>query len=510
VVLPLVLGLGACGGAALGPPGTGNAIAAPRLVAPLSTETVTRVVPTLQVAPVAGETGFQIEVCKDRGCTNVLETIAGAGAAVTVPSALPAGLYFWRARGMADGKLGTETSATWELRIPHRDDGAGPDTAWGTELDANGDGLADLAVGDVGEVGVYLGNTSGVPASGTLLAPPAGSSATFGEVLTRAGDVNGDGYGDLLVGARLGAQGGSVYLYLGGAAGLAAAPAQTFASTVSGFGDAMAAVGDVNHDGYADVVIVEAGVGQAVVYQGATDGLHAALALPVPAWTSGSTVTVGSAGDVDGDGSADVVVGSNFEASVFRGGAGGVGAQPWATLTGPMGIYPDPPSFNASFAGDVDGDGYADLALGAVGGEAALVQQMAVYRGGPAGYASTPTTMSLLGGTAPTGGGDIDGDGYDDLLSGTTQWGGVLLAWYQGQPGGISMTPVPEPTTEPDTPTPDVVRILGDVDGDGLDDVAVGAGGTGRVLLYMGGSPSGFPQRTQALSGIAGFGTSID
>ncbi len=140
-----------------------------------------------------------------------------------------------------------------------------------------------------------------------------------------AGDVNGDGFSDVIVGAPeydvVFQSEGQVRVYLGSPAGLSAAPAWTARGGRSGcdFGYSAAAAGDVDLDGYSDLIIgaplYNTGIsqaGQVRVYRGSSTGPGAQ-----PSWLAESTQpnsgygwSVGSAGDVNGDGFSDVLVGA--------------------------------------------------------------------------------------------------------------------------------------------------------------------------------------------------------
>ena len=109
-----------------------------------------------------------------------------------------------------------------------------------------------------------------------------------------AGDVNGDGYGDVIVGAFEHDNGqtneGRAYVYLGSAAGLGTVPAWTAESDRSGarFGISVATAGDVNADGYSDVIVGahrysqgQLGEGRTFLYLGSATGPAA-----TPAWTA--------------------------------------------------------------------------------------------------------------------------------------------------------------------------------------------------------------------------------
>ncbi len=148
----------------------------------------------------------------------------------------------------------------------------------------------------------------------------------FGRVVATAGDVNGDGYSDVIVGADQYDNGetdeGRAFVYHGSAAGLSATPAWTAESNQASalFGFSVATAGDVNGDGFADVIVGalyfdngQTDEGRAFVYLGSAAGLA-----PTAAWTAESDQasaqfgwSVATAGDVNGDGFADVIVGAN-------------------------------------------------------------------------------------------------------------------------------------------------------------------------------------------------------
>ena len=205
------------GGGGTPPP----AIAAPRLIAPLSTATVTSRQPTLHWSLAAGTDGAHIDICAERGCTTKIVEFNAAGESSAPPSTLPPGVLFWRAYGRNLGAAGDTPSPTWQLVVGVRS-APGVDASWGTTLDVNGDGHADIAVGapNAGHVYVFLGGPGPVPLTTNLqitLPPVADDNSQFGGSIASAGDVNGDGYADVIVGAS---GSNSAYLYLGSPIGI--------------------------------------------------------------------------------------------------------------------------------------------------------------------------------------------------------------------------------------------------------------------------------------------------
>ncbi len=159
--------------------------------------------------------------------------------------------------------------------------------------DLNADGNSDLAVKGATPAGeravfIYFGTSTGyrATADATLLAPVARSA--FGTVLAAAGDVNGDGYGDLLaLSEQPGSGSGTVYLhvYTGGDGSVSAAPLTTLSgSGVSRFAHRFGNVGDVDGDGFDDVLVGHRGAsdyfsGALYLYPGASTGLSSTPAL---------------------------------------------------------------------------------------------------------------------------------------------------------------------------------------------------------------------------------------
>lgn len=515
-------------------------IPAPRPIAPLSTAVATSQSPTFRWALSGVATGAHVQICKDRACNVVLTAFDANGSSGRPAGGLPPGLLFWRLFGRASAVDGIAPSPTWELRVGHRSAG---DASWGALADVNGDGHGDLFVGQreigtspssggVGHVFEYLGGAQGVAAPPTTtLAGPAANDL-FGHALG-SGDVDGDGYADLLVGAPGNSTtGGSVLVYRGGAGGVMPSSMAALAAPMGGaYGSSLGFAGDVDGDGYGDAVVgapyaggpANSFPGAAYVHLGSQGGLASS---PSITFTRPSTVTdfgfaVAGIGDVNGDGWADVAVAGNEQVPldsggivaiphvfVFLGSAAGLSASAAFDLDGPPHNYTSSNTITLAGPADVDGDGYADLVAASLG-------RLIVYFGSATGLSPARSAYFIVPGLSEYdysfrvgSGGDLDGDGYDDIVASYTS-----LYVYRGGPGGLP--PTPSQTLTPPNGSATIygyfVAAAGDVDGDTLGDLAVGApfdlGWNGRAYLYLG-APGGIATSPQAsLMGTASTGT---
>jgi hypothetical protein len=506
-------------------------IPAPRAIAPLSTATVTSQRPTLHWVLAGADDGAHVTLCRDRTLTIGCVSFDAVGSSGRPAAALASGVWFWQLAGRNGALTGSATSPVWEFFVGARS--VTVDTSSGTVLDVNGDGYADVAVGapsqpgGAGAVSVYFG------AAGSL-ATTAGwtqtgiAGADLGWAVASAGDVNGDGYDDLAVSAYDSTTYvGTTMVYLGGASG----PATTAAWMHSLYDSAVASAGDVNGDGYADLIVGDplGGIGgQAMVFLGSASGLAA-----TPAWTQNGAsmnsfgASVASAGDINADGFADVVVGvpnyftSNGAAYVYLGGAAGL-----ATTAAWMQIGPASSFYGqvVAGAGDVNGDGYSDVVIGVPwGGGPTQPGAANVYLGSAAGLGvaiawtqSGTATAAYFGGSVASAG-DVNGDGYGDLVVGAQ---GAFLGspgsayTYLGSSTGLASIAVWSHNAPGATRYGIAVAGAGDVDGDGFGDIVVGearalTSATAYVYRGAAGGPGVGPAWMQSGPTTSLFGASV-
>jgi hypothetical protein len=299
--------------------------------------------------------------------------------------------------------------------------------------DIDGDGFPEVLVSSNYDVWMFHGGAGGLSTEATLVVPPLSQMPVEWRAygLAGVGDVDGDGYGDVAVGTVSNVMsGGIVTIYRGGAAGLTASPTQLEIGDWT-FGNTLAAT-DVNGDGYAD--ILAAGTQGVYVFEGGPEGpQNTPILIPVTQPQSNGSF-VSSAGDVNGDGYGDVLsvtqpYGSSAvpEALLYYGSAVGPGTQPVVTsaLGNSNGVG------TAAGVGDVNGDGYADFALTGYYGESAVYLALGGATG-PVVVSQSWTLPMIANGAWVTlvGAGDVNGDGLGDMLVGA--WGATASVVYLG------------------------------------------------------------------------------
>jgi hypothetical protein len=485
----------------------GACVSAPlRLRGPMSGAWVTTHTPRLSWVLPSGATGARVELCAQRACSTVLQTFDADGAEARVPDPLVHGVVFWRARALRDGAPEGDLSAVWEFVVPRWDTPVV--TSWGALPDVNGDGLADVIVGtQAQQVHVFHGRAGGVsPTPSVVLTGPAGSM-NFGYAVSGAGDLNGDGYSDLAVGARGSSQ---AFVYLGGASGVTEASRTTLTGpTGFNLGAAVSSAGDTDGDGYGDLLVGVPGGsiaptgGFVNLYRGGPMGITgtpSSLRPNDPVTLFGFHVA--SAGDTDGDGWEDVTIGapgfvdpSIGYAYLFANSAGTVATRPTITWSGLTTIA----TYFGFPVGDLNSDGYSDVAVGL-----SRVGTFVLYHGSPSGLPGTTSRIyrDPSGATAASrylsSAGDVNGDGYGDLVVGTNYHDRVYV--YHGSPSGIPTTPARTVLGATGSAFGLVAVSPGDIDGDRYSDLVIAAPTTNRVYLHRGG-PTGVATTGTELTG---------
>jgi hypothetical protein len=399
-------------------------------------------------------------------------------------------------------------------------------------------------------VGLTTGLLTALP--GTATAAPSGL----------AGDFNGDGYRDVAIGADSADVGsvpyaGAVVVLYGSASGVSKAKKTVITQNSAGvpgaaeqgdrFGNSLAA-GDLNADGYADLVVgaqyesigSRDGVGTATVIWGGKSGLTGGSVLPSPGGLTewGGYSSGIATGDFNRDGRTDVTLTGQSRTGLYLGPFTRAGKPAALTPVGEVGS-----TYNV-IAGDLDADGAAERVYPyATDGDLGGV--IGYFGYDPEGYDSHPdsnyarTDLPLADGDQGAVG-DINGDGYGDLVLGDHEdprsdkksghKGGQISVWYGGPNG-------PDPAQKPTLIHQDSAGVpgtgetadlfgsalsVGDINGDKYADVAVGAFGedngkaeeSGSVTVLFGSATglkgSGAKVYTQNTAGVPGADEDYD
>jgi hypothetical protein len=413
--------------------------------------------------------------------------------------------------------------------------------------DVNGDGYSDVIVGshgyDNGQINegvafVYHGSPSGLSATLQAQLESNQANAQEGYSVASAGDINGDGYSDVIVGARYFTNGeaneGAAFIYHGSATGLNSTIQTTLQINVANafFGSSVAGAGDVNGDGYSDVIVsnvqaVNGGCG-AFIFHGSPAGIintvQTQLTNGFGSWIS--DLTVASAGDVNGDGYSDVIIGcSYFEngqtqeggAFVYHGSATGITTtiQRQLEVNQAFAYF----GFSVAGAGDVNGDGYGDVIVGSRAYTNVQPNEGVafVFHGSASGIGSViqaqleinPVNAAAFG-YCVAGAGDVNGDGYSDVIVGATQFNngqtneGAAFVFHGSASGINTAIQAQLEINQAFAQMGNSVASAGDINGDGYSDVVVGVshynnGQTeeGAMFIYHG-STSGINTAIQA------------
>jgi hypothetical protein len=381
--------------------------------------------------------------------------------------------------------------------------------------DVKHNGYVDVAIGAPGyyngrgAVFVYYGSSSGFNSSWYTGSSQEGSY--FGYSVAMSGDVNKDGYTDLLVGSPNylvnGKHSGAVFGYYGSSSGLASSATGKLLTgynwTVSGtqegenFGASLALAGDTNHDTYGDVIVGAPGYnnssannGAAFVYNGSATGLATSTAWSALGNQANEDfgVSVAGAGIIRHSSSTSVIIGADGagiggSAFVYYGSDSGLSATPdWTATSDEAGAKL---GSSVATAGDVNGDGYKDIIIGANNySHNGLTNNGAayVYQGSASGLVVS-ANWSAYGSQSNEGfgysvstAGAITHSSSSAVIIGVKSYNsgtaGAVFAYY-GTPSGLD-TSVDWSKIFNQASADKPVVASGDFNGDGYSDVIVG------------------------------------
>ncbi|NJK39321.1 MAG: hypothetical protein HC920_17325 [Oscillatoriales cyanobacterium SM2_3_0] len=449
--------------------------------------------------------------------------------------------------------------------------------------DINGDGFDDIIIGapggdpngnsGAGESYVVFGNDSGFEAS-LDLSDLNGSNGfvikgidifdSSGRSVSSAGDINGDGFDDIIIGAPSADpngndRAGESYVVFGSDSGFEASLDLSDLNGSNGFvikgidifdssGNSVSSAGDINGDGFDDIIIGAIVIdpngiffaGESYVVFGSNSGFEASLDLSDLNGNNGFVINintdkedgsddiVSSAGDINGDGFDDIIIGvftANSNGSYFAGesyvvfgsNSGFEASLDLSDLNGSNGFViegideRDYSGYSVSNAGDINGDGFDDIIIGAVRADLNGIYDAGesyVVFGSNDGFAASLDLSDLDGsngfvingidnfdssGFSVSSAGDINGDGFDDIIIGAPGGGPngiysagesyVVFGNDNGFEASLDLSTLDGSNgfviegIDVDDRSGRSVSSAGDINGDGFDDIIIGAPG---------------------------------
>ena len=307
--------------------------------------------------------------------------------------------------------------------------------------DVNNDGYDDLLVGAPyyssfkGRAYIYYGGSNMNASVDVTLTGPS-TTSYFGQGASGAGDVNNDGYNDVIIGAwGVNSESGKAYIYYGGSSMNSSYDVVLTGVTASRFGMHVSNAGDVNNDGYDDVIVgayaYSSNKGRAYLYFGGSSMNNIADKTFTGSTSSYFGSSVACAGDINSDGYDDIVIGA-IKYSSNRGRAyiylGGSSMNTTIDLTLSNSYSNTYFGMNVAGIGDVNYDGFDDFMVSGTGysSNKGIIK---LYYGGSSlnsGVDQTfiGNTSNVKYGMGLSGGGDFNGDGVHDIIIGAEGYQG--------------------------------------------------------------------------------------
>lgn len=475
-----------------------------RPIAPISAGRVSVRRPTLRWVAPSEVQRTRVQLCADRPCARVLATMETTATSIRPESILPPGVVYWRLQGLGESGATVATSATWEFFVGRRD--ADHETSYGTTHDLDGDGYTDFASrsDNRAQLQIFWGGASG-PSMVPIVLPDPGPATRLGLRMTMLDD-DGDGRAALI--ASVDEEGlplypARIYRFVSSSS---RDIATSFVAT-RGRHTYLCNAGDLDGDGYPD--LVQQVDETSLVFRGGVSPSTVPREFTQPLAPLG-VVSACAGADLDADGYSDLIVSGTYATAIIPGSPDGPAMERLRILSHVGSV---PYNATATGLGDLNGDGVADLCVGLQGriqcglgrtNFSAITLGIVLLQPVGAGNVTGRTY-----GDSIAMAGDLNGDGLSELVAGASDAAnpepdrgasGRTYVYFGGTDGLASM----RRTDLSDIAAGDLaafgydIAISGDVDGDGFDELLIGAPDSacsvsgcralaGAVLVYRGG-----------------------
>lgn len=424
-------------------------VVAPKPISPISVSLVSTTKPRFSWELAEGTTGAVLELCRTRACDGDVKRFETEGRTFTVLDDLEPGIWYWRVFGADKHHVGTTPSATWELLVRGAAKNGSSDVPSGSLLDMNGDGIPDLVA--TSDASTYDDETDKTVVRPSMMIFLGGKD----------GRLHATGFPFVDMFAVPGEQGLAGGIDTDG----------------DGFPDVIHALKDVQTSEY-HVVIEHGTAGKP--YEGGVDYVDLAKAAWVDLPGAKELPAIREGGDVNGDGYGDVLVAATGRGVIGLGSAKGTSA----TMPFFQALDAGPATHALIGSFDADADGLSDLAYAGGRSSAPITAARGDRMRIDALFDLTSTEAGTPAKAVAMVAGDFDGDGVTDVAATVPIDGRRNVCFWLASKDKLFVNEMCIPGPKND-PAYGERLIAADLEGDGRDEVLVSTGGPEGAMVEL-------------------------